>query len=131
MFPRQNRGTTFQTNDNWLYRGVPRLFPIRYLWNRKHRQGGEGAGGGVHFQGHGGKQPLSHRIVLSIRSSDRAMQTVVYLAVHQGRFQFELRPYLPRVNKASFQKVSRLRMTFSEVLAALYSSNANRKCFRG
>ena len=72
-------------------------------------------------------------IVLSIRSSARTMQTVVYQAVHQGRFQFELRPYLylSRVNKASFQKVSRLRMTSLGVLAALYSSNANRKCFRG
>ena len=34
---------------------------------------------------------------------------------NQGRFQFELRPYLPRVNKASFQKVSRLRMTSSKM----------------
>ena len=34
---------------------------------------------------------------------------------NQGRFQFELRLYLPRVNKASFQKVSRLRMTSSKM----------------
>ena len=120
MFPRQNRAT-FSTA----------LFLRRPLRNRHHRQRGEDAVAGVHFQGHGAEQPFPDCIVLSIRSSARTMQTVVYPAVHQGRFQFELRPYLPRVNKASFQKVSRLRMTSSGVLAALYSSNANRKCFRG
>ena len=38
------------------------LFPIRHLRNRKHLQRREGAGGGVHFQGHGAEQPLPHRI---------------------------------------------------------------------
>ena len=51
MFPRQDRDTG-------------RLFPIRHLGNRKHRQGDEGAGGGVHFQGHGAEQPLPNRIAV-------------------------------------------------------------------
>ena len=39
----------------------PRLFLIHPLFHRKHRQGDEDAGAGVHFQGHGAEQPLPTR----------------------------------------------------------------------
>ena len=36
--------------------------PYLSLFHRKHRQGDEGAGAGVHFQGHGGEPPLPNCI---------------------------------------------------------------------
>ena len=49
MFPRQDRDTR-------------RLFSIRHLWDRHHRQRGEDAVAVAHFQGHGVEQPLPDRI---------------------------------------------------------------------